>query len=138
LLIDILARMRKPIVLVVDDEDTFLEITTLKLIAAGFETQAARGAEEAMVKAESVKPDFVLSDIYMAPGANGWELALRLHRNPKTHGIKLALFTSLREPWLDMSDEVRQNIKKELGNIVVWSKADDMEQIGERVKSLLA
>lgn len=127
-----------PLVLVVDDEDMFLEIATMKLRAMGFETQTAHGAEEGLVKAEAIHPDFVLSDIYMAPGSNGWELALQLHRNPKTRGIRLAFFTSLREPWLDMPAAQRQAISNELGAVTVLSKADDMDALGERVKLLLA
>jgi CheY-like chemotaxis protein len=127
-----------PLALVVDDEESFLEITSMKLRAAGFETELARGAFAALEMAENLQPDFVLSDIYMAPGPSGWDFALELHRNPKTRGIKLALFTSLRDPWLEVSPAKRQTVLQELGTVAVLSKVDDLAVLGDRVRSLLS
>lgn len=122
----------------VDDEESFREIASMKLRASNFETETARGAVEAIEKAEALKPDFVLSDIYMAPGPSGWDLALELRRNPKTRDIKFALMTSLRDPWLDVPPAERSAVSKEIGVITVLSKTEDLVVLGDRVKSLLS
>jgi CheY-like chemotaxis protein len=127
-----------PLVLLVDDEDDFLEIASLKLQGKGFETVATNNGHDAVTKAEALQPDLVLSDIYMVPGPNGWELALELHRNPKTRAIKLAFFTSLRDPWVEIPAEARRAVFAELGQPTILSKVDDVERLGERIKVLLA
>lgn len=126
----------KPLVLLVDDEEAFLEIASVKLLADGFETAFARGVREALDKAERLLPDLVLSDIYMPPGPSGWELALELRRNPKTREIKIAFFTSLRDPWAELRHD-RKTIAAELGPVPFFSKTDDVEILARRVIDFL-
>jgi CheY-like chemotaxis protein len=127
-----------PLVILVDDEEEFLEIASLKLQGSGFETFTTNNGHEAVAKAEELKPALVLSDVYMAPGPSGWEVALELHRNPKTRGVKLAFFTSLREPWTEIPLAERAAVLAELGNVTFLSKIDDVEALGERVTQLIA
>lgn len=127
----------QPFVILVDDEAEFLEIASLKLHGSGFETFTTTNAREAIAKAEDIQPDLVLSDIYMVPGPSGWDLALELHRNPKTRAIKLAFFTTLRDPWIDVPPEMRQEILTEIGHPVFFSKTDDVEALGSRIKGFL-
>jgi CheY-like chemotaxis protein len=128
----------QPLILLVDDEDEFLEIASLKLKGKGFETVTTNDGRVALVKAEELQPDLVLSDIYMVPGPNGWEVALALHRNPKTRGIKLAFFTSLRDPWVEIPHEARDKVAAELGHPVFLSKIDDVEQLPARVNEIIS
>jgi CheY-like chemotaxis protein len=128
----------QPLVLLVDDEADFLEIAALKLQHKGFETVATTDGRDAIAKAEALQPDLILSDVYIVPGPNGWELALELHRNPKTREIRLAFFTSLRDPWIEIPLEARDAVSAELGHPVFLSKVDDVVILGERVRSLLA
>ncbi len=125
------------LILLVDDEEEFLEIASLKLKGKGFETMTTTDGRIALAKAEELQPALVLSDIFMVPGPSGWELALELHRNPKTRAIKLAFFTSLRNPWAEIPVEARDKVAAELGHPVFLSKVDDVERLGERVGSLL-
>lgn len=127
----------QPFVLLVDDEEIFLEIASVKLHANGFMTAIANDVRDALEKAESLQPDLVLSDIYMPPGPSGWELALKLRHNPKTCAIKLAFFTSLSDPWLEMPKEERQKITSELGNVVFLSKTDDVDTLATGVSRLI-
>ncbi len=126
----------KPLVLLVDDEEVFLEIASVKLQANGFDTQMAHDAEEAVRKAEELLPDLVLSDVYMPPGPNGWELAFELHQNPKTREIRIAFFTSLRDPWAELVKNRRQ-LLGELSTITFLSKTDDVDMLAERVGELI-
>ena len=127
----------QPLVVLVDDESEFLEIASLKLRAKGFDTFTTNDAHVALAKVEELQPDLVLSDIYMVPGPNGWELALELHRNPKTRNIKLAFFTSLRDPWTEIPVEARDKVAEELGHPIFLSKVDDVEMLGERISKIL-
>ncbi|SRR5258708_26161153 len=125
-----------PLVLLVDDEDIFLEIASVKLQAEGFETIMTHDFRDALEKAERLLPDVVLSDIYMPPGRNGWELALELRRNPKTCDIKIAFFTSLRDPWAELREE-RKEVVQQLGKVTFLSKVDDVGVLANRVMALL-
>jgi CheY-like chemotaxis protein len=127
----------QPLIMLVDDEGDFLEIAAMKLQGKGFETIATNDGKEALVKAEELQPDLILSDIFMIPGPNGWELALELHRNPKTRAIKLAFFTTLRDPWMEISSEARDAVAAELGQPIFLSKIDDVDLLGEKVGELL-
>ena len=128
----------QPLVLLVDDEEQFLEIASLKLRPLGFEIAAANGGREAFEKAAELRPDLVLSDVYMSPGPNGWELALELRRDPRTRDIKLAFFTSLSDPWREIPPGERRAVASELGPVAVLSKTADIECLADRVKSLLS
>jgi CheY-like chemotaxis protein len=123
----------RPLVLLIDDEEIFLEIASVKLQADGLDTVMTQDFEDAIVKAETLMPDFILSDIFMPPGRSGWELALELRKNPKTRAIKFAFFTSLRDPWLEFKGAERQKMMAALGDVTFFSKADDIEVLGERV-----
>jgi CheY-like chemotaxis protein len=127
----------QPLVILVDDEDEFLEIASRKLQGSGFETFTTNDGHEAIAKAEELQPDLVLSDVYMVPGPNGWEVALELHRNAKTRSIKVVFFTSLRDPWMEIPREARAAVAAELGEPVFLSKIDDVEALGERINSLI-
>jgi CheY-like chemotaxis protein len=127
----------RPLIVLVDDESDFLEIAALKLQGKGFETVAATDGWDAIAKAEELQPDLVLSDVHMVPGPNGWELALELHRNPKTRDIKLAFFTSLQDPRAEMPVAMRDTMIAELGKIIFFSKIEDVELLGSRVMNFL-
>lgn len=127
----------KPLVLIVDDEEPFLEIASLRLHAAGFRTAHARNVPDALAKAERLMPDFVLSDIYMPPGPSGWELALALRRDPAMRTIKFAFFTSLRDPWMELRNG-RRAVAEELGRVVFFNKMDDTEKLGQKIANCIA
>lgn len=126
------------LILLVDDEMEFLEIASLKLKNKGFETVTATDGHIAMAKAEELQPNLILSDIFMVPGPNGWELALELHRNPKTRAIKLAFFSSLSDPWTEIPVEAREKVAAELGHPVFLSKIDDVDRLATRVAEIIS
>ena len=127
----------KPLALLVDDEEVFLEIASVRLNAAGFETIFATNFHDAIEKAENYQPDIVITDIYMPPNPSGWELASALRENPKTRNIKIAFFSSLRDPWLDVKKMEKKKILRELGNVTFLNKIDGAENISTDVAALL-
>ena len=126
----------KPLALIVDDEEAFLEIVSARLGAAGFSVVMAHSVPEAIQKAEELLPDIVLSDVYMPPGPSGFELALALRRNERTHMIKLAFFTSLRDPWSELQGD-KKTLAVELGQISFFDKSADVEALADRVRGML-
>jgi adenylate cyclase len=127
----------KPLVLIVDDEEMFLEIASVKLSSQGFDTVQTNDFRDAIEKAQKLLPDLVLSDIYMAPGPSGWDLALELRHNPKTRDIKIAFFTSLRDPWSELKKD-KQTVLAELGGPVTFlSKIDDVDVLADRVAAMI-
>ena len=126
----------KQLVLVVDDEENFLEIITAKLSASGFDTAKAHNEEEAIKQAENLMPDMILMDIRM-PGASGTDAALAIKQNPKTKGIKIAFLTSLTDPWPSV-DANTLKITQELGMEDYIEKSEDLDMVTKKVKEILA
>lgn len=127
----------RPLVLLVDDEEVFLEIASTKLKTEGFLTVVAYTVTDALTKAEELLPDLILSDVYMPPGPNGWEFALEIRRNPKTRNIRFAFFTSLRDPWAELKKE-HASAAQELGRVTFFSKMDDVDHLADLVGKLIA
>lgn len=77
---------RHPVVLVVDDEEDFLELTELFLEGDGVRILKARGACEALWHALRSSPDLIFLDLKL-PGANGFDILRALKSEPETASI---------------------------------------------------
>jgi two-component system, OmpR family, KDP operon response regulator KdpE len=64
-------------ILVIDDDETTMQLLTILLERRGFEVIKAQSAEEGLRKAYRHQPDLVLLDIMM-PDMDGWEVCKRL------------------------------------------------------------
>src|SRR5512135_452496 len=67
----------QPLVLVADDEPRITKLVQIALSEEGFRVVTANGGEEALQKAEEVRPDIVLLDIVM-PDLDGIEVMRQL------------------------------------------------------------
>jgi two-component system KDP operon response regulator KdpE len=67
----------QPLVLVADDEPRITKLVSMALSDEGFRVVTAAGGEEALAKAEEVRPDIVLLDIVM-PDLDGIEVMRQL------------------------------------------------------------
>jgi CheY-like chemotaxis protein len=126
----------KPLVLIVDDEEAFLEIVSLRLEAAGFRVIPTHSVVDAIEKAREFLPDIILSDISMPPGADGWELASELRHDEKMRDIKFAFFTSQPDPLSELRGD-RKVVAIGLGPIKSFDKSADAATIGDRVWDIL-
>ena len=126
----------KPLILVVDDEDSFLEIFSAKLSASGFDVALARDEQEALAQSEKLAPDLVLMDIHM-PGASGTDAALAIKQNPKTKDTKIAFLTSLEQPWPAVHSDNNKNVAVALGMEDFIQKTDNLDAIVEKVRGIL-
>ena len=84
----------RPRVLLVDDEEDFLELTSLVLTAAGCQVECARAAGEAVARAIRHPPDVILLDILL-PGADGLDLLETLRAEPETAEVPVLACTAL-------------------------------------------
>ena len=67
----------QPLVLVADDEPRITKLVSIALGEEGFRVVTANGGEEALLKAEEIRPDIVLLDIVM-PDLDGIEVMRQL------------------------------------------------------------
>jgi two-component system CheB/CheR fusion protein len=79
-------------VLVVDDNVDAADMLAMMLQMFGHEVQAAYSGESALEKAVGYQPEFVLLDIGL-PDIDGYEVALRLRRQPQTKDVTLIAMT---------------------------------------------
>lgn len=126
----------KPLILIVDDERSFLEIMSEKLTASGFETAQAENGAQGIAQAEQLMPDLILMDIKM-PDMTGTNAALAIKQNPKTKKLKIAFLTNLKEPWPAIAGE-REKVAEELGMENFLEKTDDLNSIVAKVRAILA
>jgi len=74
--------MKKPCILVVDDDASLRELITLRLEANGFRVEAVDSGEAALTQLALARPDAVLTDMQMA-GMDGMALFRAIHaRDP--------------------------------------------------------
>ena len=80
-------------VLIVDDNEMFLEMAKFVLTAAANVVETAADASEALLKIPFFLPDVILMDIQM-PVMDGMALTRRLKADPATRHIVIVAFTA--------------------------------------------
>lgn len=81
-------------ILIIDDSPTNLNLLSNFLTEGGFNVLLATNGEEAIDRAETVRPDIILLDVVM-PGINGFETCRRLKENELTKNIPVIFMTAL-------------------------------------------
>jgi anti-anti-sigma factor len=84
----------KPLILVVEDAPTILQVVVHALEAAGFRTRAATTAMEGVRMAREEVPDLILADI-MLPDQDGATAMSCLKDNPEFNDVPLILVSAL-------------------------------------------
>ncbi len=74
--------MTRPVILVVDDEESFVEALQVGLAREGFDVAVARDGAEALVEFGRVDPDLVLLDV-MLPRLTGIDVCREIRRDSK-------------------------------------------------------
>jgi two-component system OmpR family response regulator len=91
-----------PRILVVDDQSEILDLTSLVLGGAGFETATASSGREALERLAVERFDLVLLDIHM-PGMDGWETLRLLRADEQLQDLAVVMFSVKGE----LSDKVQ-------------------------------
>ncbi|GAB4374325.1 MAG: response regulator [Deltaproteobacteria bacterium] len=116
-------------VLIVDDEETVVDVMGAILKSRGFDTESANDGVEGLEKAKDTPPDIILLD-YSMPRMNGVETCRRLKNDPATMAIPVVMFTSSRDP------EIRIHALQAGANDFL-SKPVDSTELVVRVNNLL-
>lgn len=85
-----------PLVLVVEDDWSSLDLLTAYLEGAGVEVAWARDGEEGLGKARSMPPAVILLDLRL-PGMDGWQVLSSLKGDPATAQIPVIVTSILDE-----------------------------------------
>src|SRR5437588_12212987 len=80
-------------ILVVDDDPDIARFVEVNLRSAGFDVVVATDGEEALHRAEEIRPDLVLLDVMM-PRVDGFEVGQRLRRNTRTANTCIIMLTA--------------------------------------------
>jgi DNA-binding response OmpR family regulator len=78
---------------VIDDEESIRLLCRVNLAASGMDVLEAEDGDSGLELARSEQPDLILLDVMM-PGLDGWEVARRLGRDPKTREIPVVFLTA--------------------------------------------
>ena len=83
-------------ILIIDDAQELLFLTSMRLSAFGFKTMTAPGGAEGFELAINEIPDCIILDIEM-PGMDGYETLRQLMNHEKTQHIAVIMYTGLDE-----------------------------------------
>lgn len=119
----------KPRILVVDDNETNLELLATKLEAEGYEVAKAINGVEALEKVDAFHPDLIMLDVMM-PRMDGYEVCRRLKAREETRYIPIVMLTARTE----LEDKM---LGLELGAEDYMTKPYSLLEVSARVKSLL-
>ena len=88
--------MAKEKILVVDDEESILELVKYNLEKEGFRVTCVTSGEAALDQAKRIRPDLILLDL-MLPGVDGLEVCKEIKFNPETLQIPVIMLTAKGE-----------------------------------------
>jgi len=114
---------RKKTILVVDDEQEFLDIIKMRLEANNYDVIAATDGKEALDKIKNNKVDAVLLDILL-PGMNGLEVLKKIRQENKSLPVFIITAFSSDERF-ELANKFNasgfivktEDMQKEIGNI---------------------
>lgn len=118
-----------PTVLVVDDNETNVELICMHLKPFQYQITKAYDGEQALEIVENNPPDLILLDLMM-PKMSGYEVCEKLKKNPKTAFIPIIIVTALRE----LDDKIKAI---EFGADDFLIKPFNKLELTTRIKSLL-
>jgi signal transduction histidine kinase len=88
--------MRKPVLLLVDDQPSNIQVL-LQIFKADHEVYLATSGEQALAFCASQLPDLILLDVVM-PGLNGHQVCVKLKADARTHDIPVIFVTGHNNP----------------------------------------
>ncbi|KIF83196.1 two-component system response regulator [Noviherbaspirillum autotrophicum] len=116
-------------ILMVDDTPANLGVLAHVLEEHGLTVVVAQDGEEAIARAERVRPNLILLDVMM-PGIDGFETCRQLKAHPGLHGIPVIFMTAMAEN----SDKLRGF---EVGGVDYVTKPFQIEEVLARINTHL-
>jgi CheY-like chemotaxis protein len=112
-------------VLVIDDDNEFVEAVTNVLESKGYDIASAPNGKDGFAKAKSIVPDVILLDVMMTHKSEGFDVARSLKEDKKTKSIPIIMITGIRkemnlpfgfepdEEWLPVQTLLEKPVKPE-------------------------
>jgi CheY-like chemotaxis protein len=129
---------KNKLILLVDDDQDFLEILSTKLKEQGFNIETAKNGKEALEKLQHIKPDLIILDVMM-PEMDGIDTAIELAKNFNLNEVKFIFLTNYGEDnWpQEISLKVDENFAKQIGALAYIRKHQPLEHLIETFNKLL-
>jgi len=116
-------------ILVVDDHEDNIELLRARLLARGYQVEAAWDGEEALACVHAAPPDLILLDVMM-PKIDGIEVARRIKRDPTLPFIPIIMQTAL-----ETTEDKVEGLDAGADDYI--TKPINFAELEARVKSLL-
>ena len=84
-------------ILVIDDDQEFVEAMTNVLDAKGYDVDSASNGTDGIKKAKEFNPDLIMLDVMMTTKSEGFETARALHEDKKLKEIPIIMITGIRK-----------------------------------------
>ena len=84
-----------PPILIVDDDQDFLDMTRGVLEAAGYRVACACGSQAALEMMASEKPQLVIADLMMRAMDSGFALSRKIKEDPRFRDVPLIIVTAV-------------------------------------------
>lgn len=117
-------------IMVVDDEESLLELVKAILEQENFEVVTAIDGKECLEKLKTIKPDLILLDMMM-PGMSGREVCERIRKDSKTKNLKIAFLT------VSKFSETGKDVLKNMKVLDYITKPFDNQDLVKRVKKVV-
>lgn len=122
--------MGKKKIMVVDDEESLIELVSAVMEEENYEVITAMSGEECLEKLKAEKPDLIILDMMM-PGMSGREVCEKIKANPKTKDLKVAFLTVAK------FSETGKNTLTEMKVLDYITKPFDNDDLKKRVKKMI-
>ena len=116
-------------ILLIDDEQSILDILKYNLEQEGYEVHVATDGREGLHLCATLQPDLVVLDI-MLPHRNGLEICQELRHDPATSHIRIMMVSA-------RSDEVDEIVGFNMGADEYIAKPFKLKPLLHRIKALL-
>jgi CheY-like chemotaxis protein len=119
------------VIMLVDDDDAFLEEMGQLLNSSGYETVEVHEARMVADIARMIRPALILMDLRM-PGQNGYEIAFELKDMPELAQIPVIAMSGLPDQktsiYLELS-KIRKFLQKPFSPLdIIWSIEETLSQ----------
>lgn len=121
--------MAKKKILIIDDENFFVEPLRLYLTRSGFDTAVATDGLSGLKKAKEEKPDLIILDL-MIPGINGFEVCRLLKFDSRFRKIPVVIVSA-------KDTDRDKGMGKSCGAELYLTKPLDPRVLIERISGLL-
>lgn len=121
--------MDKKRILLVDDEESLVELVTVRLKTLDYEVIPAYDGHEALEKARREKPDLIILDL-MLPKMDGYKVCAMLKHDPRYMKIPIILFTA-------RAQESDEKLGYECGANAYITKPFEHQELIGKIKELL-